>query len=143
MIVLSLNIRGIGGPLKTASFRRLLETSKPDVIFLQETLTMEQNARDFLHKFRPTWFSVAVSSLGKSGGLLVSWDPDLLELRPYLTRGGILLVGYSLATNQELVFLNVYGPCSDKLAFWMHLAGSPMFPFSFWSSSSGEGKAPC
>jgi len=124
MIVLSLNIRGIGGPLKTTSFRRLLETRKPDIIFLQETLTVEQKARDFLHHFRSSWVTAAVNSLGNSGGLLMAWNPDLFELRPFLSRGGILLIGRSLATNQEVAFLNVYGPCTDKLPFWTHLSKS-------------------
>jgi exonuclease III len=38
MILLSLNIRGVGGHLKAASFRRLLSHISPDIIFLQETL---------------------------------------------------------------------------------------------------------
>lgn len=77
-----------------------------------------------MHKFRSTWFTVAVSSLGKFGGLMVAWNLDLFDLRPYMSRGGILLVACTLATKQELAFLNVYGPCSDKLSFWMHLASS-------------------
>jgi exonuclease III len=75
MIVLSLNLRGTGGSLKTASFRHLLENTLSDVIFLQETLSTEQKARVFLHSFRPSWVSVAVSSMGHSGGMLVAWDP--------------------------------------------------------------------
>jgi exonuclease III len=117
MIVLSLNIRGIGGTLKAASFRRLLERSKPDIIFLQETLSVEQKSRDFLHLFRSSWVTAAVNSIGNSGGLLVAWDPCLFDLRPFLTSGGILLVGRCLSTNQELAFLNVYGPCVDRKQF--------------------------
>jgi exonuclease III len=124
MIVLSLNIRGIGGPLKAASFRRLLDTSKPDLIFLQETLASDQLSRDFVHRFRSTWVTTAASSLGNSNGLLVAWNPDLLEMSPFLTRGGILLIGRYLVTDQEAAFLNVYGPCSNKLSFWKHLAES-------------------
>jgi hypothetical protein len=124
MIVLSLNLRGIGGILKTASFRNLLEHTNPDVIFLQETLSSEQKSRAFLHSFRSSWVSVAVSSMGNSGGLLVAWDPGFFDLTPFLTCGGLLLVGRCLATNQELAFLNVYGPCQDKLLFWTLLANS-------------------
>jgi hypothetical protein len=115
MLVLSLNLRGIGGNLKTAAFRKLLERTSPDVIFLQETLSSDQQARAFLHSFRPSWVSVAVSSLGNSGGLLVAWDPGYFDLVPFLTCGGILLLGRCLATNQELAFLNIYGPCKDRV----------------------------
>ena len=117
MIVLSLNIQGIGGTLKAASFRRLLERSKPDIIFLQETLSADQSSRDFVFHFRPSWFTVAVSSIGNSRGLLVAWDPSLFDLRPILTSGGILLLGCCLATTQEMAFLNIYGPCSDIKRF--------------------------
>jgi hypothetical protein len=124
MIVLSLNIRGIGGALKTASFRRLLETTKPDLIFLQETLSTDLLSRDFVHRFRPSWFSAAASSIGNSGGLLVTWNPDLFELQPFLSCGGILLKGRFLATGQEVAFLNIYGPCTNKPFFWNKLANS-------------------
>jgi hypothetical protein len=124
MIVLSLNIRGIGGTLKAAFFRRLLEHSKPDVLFLQETLVTDHSSRDFLHLFRPLWVSAAANSIGNSGGLLVAWDPSLFDLKPFMTCGGILLLGRCFATNQELALLNIYGPCQDKPTFWMHLAES-------------------
>jgi exonuclease III len=55
MILLSLNVRGVGGSLKSASVRRLLTKVKPDIIFLQETLVVEEKARLFMHKFVPTW----------------------------------------------------------------------------------------
>jgi hypothetical protein len=35
-----------------------------------------------------------------------------------------LLVGRHLETNQEVAFLNVYGPCVDKKQFWTSLANS-------------------
>jgi hypothetical protein len=124
MILLSLNIRGIGGTLKAASFRSLLERTKPDIIFLQETLTDAQKARDFVFHFRPSWFTVAVGSIGNSGGLLVAWEPGVFDLRPTLTTGGILCLGHCLATSREIAFLNLYGPCTDRKRFWTNLADS-------------------
>jgi exonuclease III len=99
MIVLSLNIRGIGGTLKAASFRRLLELTKPDIIFLQETLSEAQKARDFVYLFRPSWYTVAISSVGNSGGLLVAWEPNSFDLSPSMITGGILCKGHCLATS--------------------------------------------
>jgi exonuclease III len=75
MLLLSLNIRGIGGTLKMASVRRLLDHSRPEIIFFQETLVSAQKSRDFMHALRPSWVSCVVNSVGTSGGLLVSWDP--------------------------------------------------------------------
>jgi exonuclease III len=77
MLMLSLNVRGIGGTLKAASLRRLFDRSRPDIVFLQETLSDEQKARDFLHKFRPSWVSSVVNChrkfrriVGRMGPLL-------------------------------------------------------------------------
>jgi exonuclease III len=64
MIFMSLNLRGIGGSLKAASFRRALETTHPNIVFLQETMVHEQKARSYMHKFRPSWVTCAVSSVG-------------------------------------------------------------------------------
>jgi len=91
MLLLSLNVRGVGGTLKVASVRRQLEHTHPDIIFLQETLVNEHKARDFVHLFFLSWVSSSVSSLGTSGGLLVAWDPNLFTLVLFLTLGGILL----------------------------------------------------
>jgi hypothetical protein len=124
MIVLSLNLRGIGGLHKTASFRNLLDQSRPNVILLQETLTTDQKSRAFLHSFRSSWVTAAVNATGSSGGLLVAWDPGFFDLVPSLTCGGILLLGRCLATNKDIAFLNVYGPCQNKFQFWSVLADS-------------------
>jgi exonuclease III len=72
MILLSLNIRGVGGTLKSASLQRLLRRTSPDIIFLQETMVEGSKARAFMNYFRPTWLSCVVSSVGTLGGLLVT-----------------------------------------------------------------------
>jgi hypothetical protein len=84
------------------------------IVFLQETLVHEQKARSFMNKFCPSWVSCAVSYVGTSGGLLVSWDPYLFNLVPYLTCGGILLTGSVIATKREINLLNVYGMCMER-----------------------------
>jgi endonuclease/exonuclease/phosphatase family metal-dependent hydrolase len=124
MILLTLNLRGVGGTLKLASMRRLLRKSKPDIIFLQETLVDEEKARLFMLKFVPGWLSCVVSSVGNSGGLLVTWDPNKFVLEPTLCCGGILLSGISLENNKSLCLLNVYGPCIERKYFWDRVAAS-------------------
>jgi hypothetical protein len=75
-------------------------------------------------KFCPSWVTCAVSSVGSSGGLLVSWDPHLFKLVPFLTCGGILLSGSIIATKRKINLLNVYGPCLERKSFWTTLANS-------------------
>jgi exonuclease III len=91
MIFLSLNLRGTGGTLKSASFRRVLDKTQPDIVFLQETLVSAHKSRSFMHAFRLHWVCCAVNSFGTSGGLLASWDPGIYNLVPFLTVGGLLL----------------------------------------------------
>jgi exonuclease III len=124
MLLLSLNLRGVGGTLKAASVWRLLDNNRPDIVFLQETLVNAQKARDFMQHLRPSWITCAINSVGTSGGLLVSWDPIIYELTPYLTVGGILLTGRGILNNREIVMLNIYGPCSERIHFWKSLEDS-------------------
>jgi hypothetical protein len=122
MILLSLNIRGVGGTLKQASMCRVCRKVKPDVIFLQETLVDEEKARLFMLKFVPNWCTCAVISVGNSGGLLATWDPNKFLLVPSLCSGGIILKGISLENKHDICFLNVYGPCVERKIFWDRVA---------------------
>ena len=124
MILLSLNIRGIGGTLKAASVRRLLDRTRPDIVFFQETLSDEKKARDFLLQLRPSWAATTVNSLGTLGGLLVAWDPIFFDLKPFLTVGGILLIGSCVSSKKKVAFLNIYGPCKEQQHFWSTFAKS-------------------
>jgi exonuclease III len=118
MILLSINIRGVGGPLKSASMCRLLNRTHLDIIFLQETLVDEKRARSFITSLQLDWYTCTVSSVGKSGGLLVSWDPSKFDLTSYISCGGLFLKGTSLELKRHISFLNVYGPCTNIKDFW-------------------------
>jgi hypothetical protein len=65
-----------------------------------------------------------VSSVGKSGGLLVAWNPNLLDLQPFLCVGGILLTGVHIPDKRRISLINVYGPCSGRRLFWENLEAS-------------------
>jgi len=65
-----------------------------------------------------------VSSVGSSGGILVSWDPLLFKLIPFLTCGGILLSGSIIATKKNINLLNIYRPCLERKSFWTTVVGS-------------------
>jgi hypothetical protein len=87
-------------------------------------LVNAQKERDFMHLLRPSWVSCAVNSVGTSGGLLVSWDPNLYELVPYLTIGGIMLTCRCYKDKREIALLNIYGLCMDQKLFWRSVADS-------------------
>jgi exonuclease III len=52
MLFLSLNIRGIGGALKLASVRRVLDKTRPEIVLFQETMVLAGKARDFMFKLQ-------------------------------------------------------------------------------------------
>jgi endonuclease/exonuclease/phosphatase family metal-dependent hydrolase len=124
MLVLSLNLRGTGGILKLASVRSVLDRTRPNIVFLQETLVNADKARCFFQLLRPKWLVCAVNSAGTSGGLLAAWDPSLFNLVPYLTYGGILLTGYCLASKRFYNLLNTYGSCTERKSFWEKVENS-------------------
>jgi hypothetical protein len=97
---------------------RILSKTKLDIIFLQETLVVEEKARKFMNILCPNRMIYAVSSVGKSGGLLVAWNPIFFELKPFLSLGGILLTCIRLPDKRRIYFLNVYGPCTGHKQFW-------------------------
>jgi len=55
---------------------------------------------------------------------LVTWDPNKLDLVPYLSYGGILLTGKCITSKRELTLLNIYGLCSERKNFWNSVADS-------------------
>jgi hypothetical protein len=121
MLLFSLHIHGIGGTLKVALVRRLLYRTRPNIVFLQETLSDEQRSRDFFLLLRPSWVATVVNSIGNSGELLVSWDPNSFDLNPFLTIEGILLTCVCISSKKDLALLNVYGSCKDRKLFWSSL----------------------
>jgi hypothetical protein len=121
MILLSLNIRGVGGPLQLASLKRLLEKTRPPVVLLQETLVDSRKSRNFMNFLRPDWLVCTVSAVGTSSGLLATWDSTMFELSPVLSLGGIFLTGMCLETKRKLAILNTYGPCKERRQFWEKL----------------------
>jgi hypothetical protein len=93
MILLSLNVRGVGGPHKLSSLHNILNFTKVDIVFFQETLVDELKAYNFMCSLCPTWYICVVSAVGKSKGLLATWNPSIYNLNPFLSVGGILLTG--------------------------------------------------
>jgi hypothetical protein len=118
MILMSINIRGVGGSPKMPSLRRILSVYKLDILFLQETLVDEEKANIFLYSLYPSWMISTVSSVGSLGGLLAAWNPDVFDLQSHLCAGGILLTGIHLPDNRRISFLNAYGPYTGRRQFW-------------------------
>jgi hypothetical protein len=78
MLVLSLNVRGIGGTLKSAAFRKLLENSSPDIILLQETLSTDISPELLSTPFAPPGSQRLLALLATREACLWHGTPDFL-----------------------------------------------------------------
>lgn len=120
MLVFSLNLKGVGGAPKTLALRRLFTTNQPNVIFLQETMSLGSKACAFLWSFFPDWGCYTIDSIGLSGGLLAAWNPWLLSLSSFLVCGGILLLGRHKDLSVPIYLCKCYAPCLDRHIFGRH-----------------------
>ena len=55
MLILSYNVRGLGGDPKLAGLRRLIDLKKPKVVALQETMLEGGKARQVLKTCLRDW----------------------------------------------------------------------------------------
>lgn len=117
-MIFSLNIRGFGGPSKLASLKILFSKSLPDVVFLQETLVDSEKAQRLFLNFLPTWNYVELDPNGRSGGLLVGWNPAKVELYACGTSASIFLEGIYIHSEEKVNLLNCYAPYKDREIFW-------------------------
>jgi len=84
MIVISLNVRGVGGAPKSLALKRLFDLVKPDIDMIQETMVDGNKAREVFSNFFPVWDFCAVDSKGLSGGLLSSWNQKKTNFNDFL-----------------------------------------------------------
>jgi exonuclease III len=92
MKLLSWNCRGLGKPAAIRDFKKILQTHKPDIVFLMET---KLQSTDFHKKVRipgdilPNSCIVdcIISSSNRSGGLAMLWSNDVkLDIIAYNER---------------------------------------------------------
>ena len=117
MLILSLNISGLGGRPKTLSLCALFNSLKPDFILLQETMCSNVPSLLDFSKLLPTWEFCAVSARGLSGGLLSAWIPLKVKCKAFHTCAGILLQATIHGLSSPFHLLNVYGPYKDRIFF--------------------------
>lgn len=72
MLILSLNLRGVGGAPKSLALQRLLTSLSPDFILFQETMTRGVTVCNLLWNILLEWECCSIDSVGLSGGLLAA-----------------------------------------------------------------------
>lgn len=126
MLITTLNIRGLCSGPKRAALKSFLDTFKPVVLFLQDTMLSAADALQFFLRLKTGWRASAVELSGLSGGLLTAWNPKDANLRTYHSCAGIFSIGTLRGFDRLLQLLNVYAPYHDRRVFWNRISDASM-----------------
>ena len=122
MIIISLNIRGLGGGTKARYLSHLVSKEGAVFLCLQETKTSSfSDARCFL-----LWKSSNIGwihheGINGAGSMLTMWNKEAFEYGSHaIGTGFIAIAGYHLETKCHCVVVNVYATCNlqDKILLW-------------------------
>jgi len=117
MIFLSYNARGIGGPQKKLSLKRLLLILNPDVLLLHETMCKGEVAIKVISPWLKDWAFSAVDTDGHSGGLFTGWSPTFKALSSSSSISSISLNLKHKDVDYTFFVINIYGPYIDSIPF--------------------------
>ena len=122
MIILSLNVQGLGGLAKQKGLRHLFSSLLLDIILLQETMNSTYPALLAFSKLCLGWELCATNSSGLSRGILSKWNPHFVKCKAFHTFAGILLKAWFRGSTTTLSILNFYGPYLHQETFWNSVA---------------------
>jgi exonuclease III len=118
MIILSLNIRGLGGSPAQLALKRLFQTISPEVLFLQETKVVGSRAQEVLSRWLKDWSFATSDSIGLVGGLLTVWSPKLSLSDVACLPSYIKTTLKDSVTGVDYTLINTYDPFVEKKNFW-------------------------
>ncbi|XP_071713183.1 uncharacterized protein [Rutidosis leptorrhynchoides] len=120
MKILSMNVRGFGkdksGDSKISWFRNLRILESPDVVAIQESKCnkVEDNWIEMIWGNINFEF-IQKSKVGKSGGMLLIWDPTIFTVEEAIEKQYLLAIkGKWKCKEKESIIVNVYGPHNDE-----------------------------
>ena len=118
MLIVSFNSRGLGGPQKKISLKRLFNNLKPSVIMLQETMLEGSKARTVIKEILKDWEVESLDAVGLSGGLITAWSPSLLKTNSKKMESALETKLLNKETGITFTLLNIYSPFYERKAFW-------------------------
>jgi len=122
MIIVNLNIRGLGGGTKARYLSHLVIKEGADFLCLQETKSSSfSDVRCFL-----LWGSCNIGWVHHKGingarSMITMWNKEAFEYGSHVVGTGfIAIVGYHLEAKRHCVVVNVYAACNikDKILLW-------------------------
>ncbi|XP_071718049.1 uncharacterized protein [Rutidosis leptorrhynchoides] len=126
---MSFNIRTFSGTGKEGSkigwFKRLRIKESPDIVLLQETKCNSVN-NSWIEQIwgSPNFKFIQKPKVGKSGGMLIIWDPTRFDVNEAVEKHNLLAIkGKWTGKDRESIVVNVYGPHTDeeKKKMWVSL----------------------
>ncbi|XP_068503691.1 uncharacterized protein [Phaseolus vulgaris] len=126
MIIVNLNIRGVGGSSKARYLRQVIASEGAEFVCLQET-----KAKEFLEaRCYSPWGDnkvgwVHYEGVNGSGSLLSMWHEEAFSYANHVMgKGFIAVFGNHVKTNTSCVVINVYAACSlsEKKTLWEDLS---------------------
>jgi len=122
MIIINLNIKGLGGGVKAKYLKHIIYKEGVEFLCLQETKV----TGFFDFKCVALWGDNKIGWVlnegeNGAGGLLSMWNKEAFEYRSHVKgRGFIAVSGTHVKMNCLCVIVNVYATCSisDKVVMW-------------------------
>ena len=107
MMIVSLNLHGLGGHDKFLYLRDFFKCLNPSFIFIKETLHPTDHTLSFFRAMFLAWHMVVKDAEGRFGGLAALWDPRWASLKAFSFFGGILLTGYFRGFSHKVHLINL------------------------------------
>lgn len=125
MKVLTWNVRGLGEAMRRQTLGRYLNTWGADVVLLEET-KLEDCDDSLWGQIGGTRLNghVTLGSIGRSGGCIIGWRQDTVEiLTSWTNRYSITVHARWRSDGRQYLITGVYGPLNAgcRPAFWEEL----------------------
>ena len=85
MKIISWNLREIQSKSRQRSLRNILEEENPDILMLQETKCLGQQAQTIIQRHWRQVEVVTIDAQGYSGGIALAWIPESIQMNTYWT----------------------------------------------------------
>jgi hypothetical protein len=118
MIILSFNVRGVGGAHKNIALKRVIQSLNPYIILLQKTMCSGTKDRSTLEARLKNWDFYSLDLDGMSGGLIMGWGLACKVLSSYSFPSTISIKLMIKEFGFYFSVLNVYGPYANTFSFW-------------------------
>lgn len=111
MIIMSWNIRGLGGPEKRRRIKDWVRDKRVDILLVQETKRSSLDER----MVRSIWpwdlmEFMLVDAEGSAGGLLSVWNPEAFSLEDCCCTKNLILLSGTSKCFFNCVIINIHAP---------------------------------